>query len=93
MMAKMEKVDFTWQNRGSEKKAIEVNIPEMIKGRAVDIFLIGFEENFKNVDIAMKNKKATDTEIIEIKEKKPTQSLYFLIIEPESVICLYNMIK
>jgi VWFA-related protein len=93
MMAKMEKVDFKWQNQGSEKKAIEVNIPGMIKGRAVDIFLIRFEEGFKNPGISLKNKKVSDTEIIEIKEKQANQSLYFLMIEPQSVICLYNMIK
>jgi VWFA-related protein len=91
MMAKMEKNAYQWEN--SEKKAIQVRIPKMMKGRSVDIFLVRYEENFKNVDISMKNKKVLDSEIIEIKEKQSNQSLYFLIIEPQSVVCLYNMIK
>ncbi|NIM14191.1 MAG: hypothetical protein GTO45_19265 [Candidatus Aminicenantes bacterium] len=91
IMAKMEKTAYQWQN--NEKKAIQVKIPGMMKGRSVDIFLVRFEEGFKNLDISMKNKKVSDTEIIEIKEKKDNQSIYFLIIEPQSVICLYNMIK
>jgi VWFA-related protein len=89
-MAKMEKTPYQWQS--SEKKAIRVNIPGMMKGRSADIFLIRFEEDFKNVDISMKNKKVADTEIIEIKEKQPNQSLYLLIIEPQSVVSLYNII-
>jgi len=91
MMAKMEKSPFQWQD--SEKKAIAVKMPEMMQGRAADIFLIRFEKDFKNLDIWTVNKKVSDTEIIEIKEKKAGQSLYFLIIEPESVVCLFNMIN
>jgi VWFA-related protein len=92
MMAKMEKVNFEWQDKSSKKKAIVVNIPGVIKGRAVDIFLICFEQDFKNVDISMKNKNVSDREIIEIKERQPNQSIYFLIIEPQSVVSLYNII-
>jgi hypothetical protein len=90
-MAKMDKLNYRWQN--NEKKMIQVKIPGMMKGRSVDIFLVRFEEGFKNPDIFLENKKVSDTEIIEIKEKKDNQSVYFLIIEPESVVCLYNMIK
>ena len=86
----MEKTAYQWQN--NEKKAIQVNIPGMMKGRSADIFLIRFEEGFKNLDISMKNKKVADREIIEIKEKQPNQSLYLLIIEPQSVVSLYNII-
>ncbi len=88
---KIKKGDYTWQN--NEKTAIEVTIPENMKQRPVDIFIIQFEEDFKNPDIKMARKTVTGKEIIEIKKKKNKETLYFLIIEPQSTACIYNRIN
>jgi hypothetical protein len=87
----MEQAVFRWYS--SERDAIEVKIPENMKRRAVDIFLIQFDRGFRDADITMVSKKVTDTEIIKIRKKKDKNVLYFLIIEPESTYCIYNRVN
>jgi VWFA-related protein len=91
MEEKIKKGNYTWQN--NQRTAIEVKIPENMKLHPVDIFIIQFEEDFKNPDIKMARKMVTETEIIEIKKKENKEAVYFLIIEPESTSCIYNRIS
>jgi VWFA-related protein len=89
-MAEVHKADFQWLDQ--EKRIIEVMLPDNLKGREVDIFQVRFDKNLENPNVSMKHKKVNDTEVIQLEEYGQQHSLYFLIIEPGSTVCVYNII-
>ena len=71
----------------------EVPIPEEMRNKKADIFLLRFDKTYEHSDISMVNKEIGETEVLEIESRKSKKLLYFVIIEPESTRTIYNRVK
>ena len=72
---------------------IEVPIPEDIRNKHADIFLLRFDKSYEHADINYINQTLKEKEVLEIKSKKGKKLLYFVIIEPESTHTIYNQVR
>jgi hypothetical protein len=91
ILSRVDRAVFDWQAQTPEREIIEVEIPVNMRGRNVDIFLIQFEEGFKKPDVVMLSKSVRQIETIEIRKMQNKKTLCFLIIEPGSTECIYNI--
>jgi hypothetical protein len=84
---------YWWED--SRKKNILVEMPEEMNGRRVDIFFIWFDKNSSNPHVTVKSRKVTDIETLAIEQKKVDKNkrLYFVIVEPQSTLCIYNQVN
>lgn len=81
-------------NTGGETRiAVEVAIPEEMRGRKLDIYALRFDEKFQDVDAAVRKSVAKEKETIVLPTKKKKKLLYFVIVEPETASCIYNKIN
>lgn len=96
MVAKIEKAKF--KNIEKEKTRDNiiytklVKLPEGLKNQEVDIFLIRKDSETQKARIDISTKKAAETLKIKIKGLKH-QELFYVIIEPKYVHCIYNQVQ
>jgi VWFA-related protein len=72
---------------------IEVPIPEQLRNKQADIFLLRFDKSYEHTDINYIKQSLKEKEVLEIKSKKGKKLLYFVIIEPESTHTIYNRVR
>lgn len=76
-------------NYGKNLVGVEVNLPEMMRNRKLDIYTINLEPQTLKADFEVQNIDATDK--IEIKgKKKNNRKMFFVIIDPKTTTCIYN---
>jgi hypothetical protein len=96
MVAKIEKAKF--KNIKKEKTGDNiiytklVKLPESLKNHEVDIFSIQKDPETQKARIDISSKKAAGTLKIKIKGRKH-QELFYVIIEPKYVHCIYNQVQ
>jgi VWFA-related protein len=89
MVGKVRKVTYeSMENRRGIKK-IAVMIPEKMKNRKADIFLLGIDAKTGEADIKMKSKVLGVREVLNIAAQKNKQ-YYFAIIDPMTTLCIYS---
>jgi len=71
---------------------IEIDIPEELRDKKLDFFVMRFNDDLSEADVKHKEKVAGDYEILELKTKKEKRQLYFVIIDPETTTVLLNQI-
>jgi VWFA-related protein len=89
-LGKTQIAAFKWTD--NQKKRFTVQLPEEMKGRKLDFFMLHFDLSLKNPDIKMKSRVISDTEALDIDRKNhpvPGYS-YFVIIDPETKNCIFN---
>jgi VWFA-related protein len=72
---------------------IEVPIPEELRNKQADIFVLRFDKSYEHADINYIKQSLNEKEILEIDSKKNKKLLYFVIIEPESTHTIYNQVR
>ena len=78
---------------GEEKSNwIDVKIPDPIKNRELDIIVLHYDPETKKSEIYLKTKLVGDNLNLDVKRKKFMKN-FFVIIEPNSVFCIYNEVK
>jgi VWFA-related protein len=96
MVAKIEKgksKTLQKQTRGDKRLITKrVHMPEGLKDREVDIFLIRKNPKTQKTRIDMVVRKVTDTAEIRITGAKG-EDLHFVIIEPKYVRCVHNRVR
>jgi VWFA-related protein len=82
------------QKQGKEKYyKIEVPVPEEMRNKKADIFLLRFDKSYEHSDINLLDKELGEQEVLEIESKKGKSLLYFVIIDPESANTIYARVK
>ncbi|MCP5105543.1 MAG: hypothetical protein GY950_19305 [bacterium] len=87
--------DKTLKKEKSGKSRIytkQVNLPEGMKNQKVDIFLVRKDTKKQKVRVDMITKQAGETVELKIKRNK-NQELYYVIIEPRYVHCVYKLVR
>ncbi len=69
-----------------------VNLPKEMQNKEVDIFTIKIDKKKQKYRIDVETRKVEDTAHINIKGGK-NQVLYFAVIEPKQVLCVYKQAK
>ncbi len=81
------------EEKGDKTKQIfEIMIPDKMRNKEADIFLIKFDSKTKKTDVSKITEKVKDKVKIPIKKRKKIKQ-YFVIIEPHGVLCIYNEIR
>lgn len=77
----------------SKKKpdVIQLNIPPFMQNRKLDLFVVHVNPKTGKADFQFQRKSMAGTETIEIFPKKK-RNAYFVIIEPDTPICIYNQV-
>jgi hypothetical protein len=87
-----EKLDQK-QNGAETLVTVGIPIPEAMRDREVDVFALRFDEKFQDADVAMSRRTAGETETVTLPTKKNKTRLYFVIVEPNTALCIYNKIE
>jgi VWFA-related protein len=87
-----EKIQTDKRNNNNHYK-IRVPIPDKLKNKKADIFLMRFDKKYQDTSIAFMSKTLAETEELEIQSKKGKKNLYFVIIDPETTYTIYNHVK
>ncbi len=82
------------KNNKSSARTVEIHIPENMRNRKADIFLIQSDPKTNQVDIKVMNKTLNTLERVTVKinTKKKTNQ-YIAFIEPTEPFCIYNMVE
>lgn len=96
MVGKVVKVKFKKKKKDKSgdkvTHTVEVQIPQLMLQKDLDIFLLQVNPQNHKTDIAIKNIKGQEKQLITI-SGNTDDNLYFAIIEPEMTYCIYNQIQ
>jgi hypothetical protein len=97
MLGRVTRIPYKKKNilkRGSETQVtVDVTIPENIRNKKVDIFIMRFDSKYQDADVAFVNRVANANETLTLPTKKKKKRLYFVVVEPESAACIYNEVN
>ncbi len=80
------------ENFGGQKTTmIEIQLPEQMKHRQLDLFAIQVNPKANRVNIEMTSRKVKDRANLIIKKKDDTEE-FFVLIEPDYTYCIYNKV-
>jgi hypothetical protein len=71
---------------------IQVQIPGPLQNRTLDLYLLRFDHRYQDVDIVSKTKTVKEVETLTLQSSKEKRSLYFVMIEPDSGLCIFNRV-
>jgi hypothetical protein len=71
---------------------VNVPIPTEMRNKKVDIFVLRFDDQYQDVDVALEKRMVKDRETITLQSKKEKKYLYFVIIEPNTTYCIFNKV-
>jgi VWFA-related protein len=95
IVAKVGRLPYTKINKTESKKEpniIQLDIPPFMRNRKADIFIIHMDPKTLKAEFEFKQKLMAETETMEVLPRKKKDA-YFVIIEPEIPVCIYNKIK
>ncbi|NIM80254.1 MAG: hypothetical protein GTO45_15875, partial [Candidatus Aminicenantes bacterium] len=71
---------------------IQVQIPAPLQNHPLDLYLLRFDHLFQDVDIVSKTKTVTEVETFTLQSSKEKRHLYFVMVEPDSGLCIFNKV-
>jgi VWFA-related protein len=74
------------------KIPIEIQLPEAMKNRKLDIHVLHYDPKTMKTEIDFKTKILGENVLLALKSKNDTSD-FFVIIEPVNVYCIYNEVK
>jgi hypothetical protein len=77
------------ENQEKTLKILDIAIPENMRNRKVDVFLLQFDPKTKDLAIDLKSRTAKERERIRFKTKQNKEH-YFVFIEPVKTLCIYG---
>lgn len=96
MVADIQKAKYkkseTRKMAGKRSIAIELDLPEIMRNKELDIFTIRYDPKNHEPGIKMKRRKAESKLQMQLM-KYDQHDLYFAIIEPEDTFCIYNAVR
>lgn len=94
MVGKVVRVRYKKRDRGGTK-GLTVELPEKMRNRHLDIFLISYDRTDNKTDIKLTGQTVAAKQVNIAFHDLPTGSRqnYFVVIEPENVYCIYNEIR
>lgn len=92
MLGTVEKANFKKMKKDKNKFVIEVELPEEMKNRELDVFIIDTHPAGEAVSMHFKTAKATGTLRLNIKPAK-IKNQSFVIIDPIETRCLFGELK
>ncbi|MCP4151213.1 MAG: hypothetical protein GY757_25950 [bacterium] len=97
IVGKVEKAGFEILEKKKKEKQkhykIRVQIPEAMRNKKADVFLICFDSKYEKSAILFAAKKLQDKEEFELGTRKGKKLLYFVIIEPGSMHSVFSRVK
>jgi VWFA-related protein len=77
--------------KGTQLKYIEVKIPNEIRNRKLDLYLVDVDPTTQKAAMAMVQKTVSDKEKLQVKMKH-NRKQFFVIIDPQTTTCIYNQV-
>lgn len=94
MTAKVGRIPYKKIQASTSKKEpdiIGLNIPPFMSNRQLDIFIVHVNPETGKADFKFQQVKLTGTQTLQVPRKKNRDS-YFVIIEPDMPVCIYNQV-
>jgi VWFA-related protein len=93
MAAKVEIVDYrTLDSPDPRFTAIEVPIPPAMRNKMVDLFLVNIDLKTEKAEVQLQHKIVDKIEQIRFQVHQDMKQ-YFVFIEPQRLLCIYNRIS
>lgn len=89
MIGKVGKIKF--KKIKNQTNTIQVKIPPAMRNRELDLFLVHIDPNTQLAKFSLE-KKVMDAKANILVPVMPNRIAYFVIIEPQTTICIYNQV-
>ena len=73
-------------------KTAEITIPQSMRDRVLDFFLVKLDEKTEEAKILFSKKEVGEKEIIRFRDQEGLKQ-YFVIIDPSQPLCIYNQLR
>jgi len=78
---------------GERRVSARIEIPGYMRNRALDVYLLRFDQNFKDVDVDLKTVTVGDSYEFSLQTEKKKQQLYVVLVEPGTTQTVFNRVK
>jgi len=97
MLGRVHKVPYRILKRGNadgeRQVTLKVNMPEQLKNRQLDMYLLRFDDAYRDVDVDVFPVRVNDSHKFTLQTSKAKRNLYFIFVEPGTTYAIYNQVK
>ncbi len=91
MVSQLGKIQYRIDTHRKQNKVVEVILPKALKNKMLDLYVVNVHPKTFNSRINFVQKRCPEKAVLDIHVKKNWHQ-YFVLIEPDQVVALYNRV-